>query len=66
MKDGLKLVTVYIPTHNRVVFLERALQSVVLQTYNNLEIIVVDDGSSDNTEQFMRQFITNHPIVRYL
>lgn len=39
------LVTVYIPTYNRPMLLERALRSVVTQDYHTIEIIVVDDGS---------------------
>ncbi len=60
------LVTVYMPTHNRRHLLERALKSVVDQTYKNLEIIVVDDGSSDDTERFMQEFIVEHSNVKYL
>ena len=44
MKDN-PLVTIYIPTYNRLELLKRALDSVVNQTYKNLEIIVVDDNS---------------------
>lgn len=40
------LVTVYIPTKNRPELLERAVKSVLAQHYTNLEIIVIDDGSS--------------------
>jgi glycosyltransferase involved in cell wall biosynthesis len=42
------LVSVVITTYNRVVFLEKAIESVVNQTYTNIEIIVVDDGSKEN------------------
>lgn len=66
MKNKQPLVTVYIPTHNRVALLERALQSVIVQTYKNIEVIVVDDGSTDNTEQFMQKFIIKYPIAKYL
>jgi glycosyltransferase involved in cell wall biosynthesis len=46
---------VIVPTHNRSDLLPRAVRSVLGQTYENLECIVVDDASSDDTEQVMRQ-----------
>lgn len=46
---ALPLVSVVIPTHNRAALLKRALESVRAQTHANLEIIVVDDASDDNT-----------------
>lgn len=46
-------VSVYIPTRNRSYLLQRALASVVRQTYRPLEVIVVDDGSTDDTPQVL-------------
>jgi teichuronic acid biosynthesis glycosyltransferase TuaG len=43
------LVTVVIPTYNRVGFVQQAIASVIAQTYTHWEIIVVDDGSDDET-----------------
>ena len=42
------LVTVVIPVYNVEAYLDRCVQSVVNQTYKNLEIILIDDGSPDN------------------
>jgi len=50
------LVSVIIPTYNGASFLGRAIRSVLDQTYSNLELIIVDDKSPDNTEETVRQF----------
>lgn len=44
-------ISVIIPTYNRVTFLKKAVQSILNQTFPNLELIVVDDESTDNTQQ---------------
>ncbi len=49
------LVSVLIPTYNRKNLLLRALKSVFDQTYHNLEVVVVDDASTDNTEKSLRK-----------
>jgi glycosyltransferase involved in cell wall biosynthesis len=45
------LVTVVIPTYNRIAFVQQAIASVIAQTYRNWELIVVDDGSDDGTPE---------------
>lgn len=50
------LISIIIPVYNAEHFLERCLNSLLSQTYKNLEIIVVNDGSTDNSANIINQF----------
>ena len=50
------LVSAIIPTKNRAGLLQRALQSVFSQSYRNIEIVVVNDGSSDQTSKLLEEY----------
>jgi glycosyltransferase involved in cell wall biosynthesis len=56
------LVTIVIPTYNRAEFLRESIHSVMAQTLTDFELIVIDDGSIDHTEDVVREF----PRVRYV
>lgn len=65
LEQSNPLVTVYIPTFNRVELLKRAVESVRQQTYQNLEIIVVDDCSTDGTHEYLEEISKKDSRIQY-
>lgn len=55
--------SIIMPTYNRVRLVGKAIDSVLKQTYTHFELIVVNDGGSDNTEDIVKAF--NDPRIRY-
>src|SRR6185436_14214556 len=62
--DPGPLVSVVIPTHDRWPLVGEAIDSVLRQTFTDLELVVVDDGSTDETATGMRRFAD--PRLRYV
>lgn len=56
--------SIIIPTYNRAAFLPKTIESVLAQTYTDWELIVVDDGSTDNTKDVVTQYSDSR--IRYI
>jgi glycosyltransferase involved in cell wall biosynthesis len=58
--------SVIIPTYNRANFIVKAINSVICQVEKNWELIIVDDGSTDNTEEIVQEFINQDNRIKYI
>ena len=55
------LISVAIPAYNHACYIEFCLQSVVDQTYPNIELVIINDGSTDDTATKITGFLNKHP-----
>ena len=56
-------ITVVMPTYNKTDFISQTIESVLKQTYQNFEIVIIDDCSKDNTEQVVQKYLSD--TIRY-
>jgi len=59
-------VSVIIPTYNCQEFIGRSMGSVLGQTFQDFELIIVDDGSTDNTKEIVKDFLKKDKRIRYI
>ena len=59
-----ELISVVVPAYNCAPWLPRCLDSLLNQTYSNLEIVVVNDGSSDNTGEVLDDYASRHSQIK--
>lgn len=59
------MISVILPTYNGARFIANAIKSVIDQTFNDWELIIIDDGSSDDTEKIVSGFLEKDKRIRY-
>jgi len=66
LNEDLKepLYSIITPTYNHEFFIEDCIESVLNQTYKNWELIIVDDGSTDNTFSIAKKYMDKYPNIR--
>ena len=63
MKDGL--VSIIMPAYNSEKYIGETIESVLAQTYQNWELLIVDDCSTDNTPNIVRSYLAKDSRVKY-
>ena len=66
IRDLQNLVSVIVPAYNYAHFLPEALKSILHQSYDNWECIIVDDGSTDNTQDVLAEFLNVDRRFKYI
>lgn len=61
----MDIVSVILPTYNRANYIKDAIESVLDQTYRNIELLIIDDGSTDNTQAVIESYLKDNRI-RYI
>jgi glycosyltransferase involved in cell wall biosynthesis len=59
------LVSVIMPAYNAEKFIAESIESVIAQSYNNWELLVVDDGSTDNSKRIIKDFCKKDERIKY-
>lgn len=64
--DNKSFISIIIPTYNRSKTIAKAIESVIDQTYHNWELIIVDDASTDNTDEIVKEYLENDGRIQYV
>lgn len=60
----MPLISIIIPVYNAEFFLHRCLDSLLMQKFTNFEIILINDGSKDNSGKICDEYANNNPKIR--
>lgn len=66
MFDPMPEISIILPTYNRAKYLNRCIESIINQTFKDWELIVVDDGSQDNTFEIVNPYLQEFSNIGYL
>lgn len=66
LESNLKMVSVIMPAYNAERTIEKAIKSILIQSYTNLELIVVNDASTDNTKEIVTNLIHQDPRIKLI
>ncbi len=61
-----KLISVIVPVYNTAPYLNHCIDSILLQTYPNIEIIIVNDGSNDSSGKIIENIVNEHQNIKYI
>lgn len=64
MKDDL--VSIITPVYNGEKYIDECIKSVLNQTYKNIEMIIIDDGSTDNSENIIKKYVGDSKVIKYI
>jgi len=64
--NSVPRVSIIIPTYNRVDMLEKSIESVFSQSFTDWELIIIDDASTDGTEERMTKLSEREPAINYM
>lgn len=56
-------ISIIIPVYNAIEYLEKCLESILVQEFGEIEVILVNDGSTDSTEEIIDRYINKYPNV---
>lgn len=66
MQNNQLLVSVIVPMYNSASYIGKTIESILNQTYRNIELIIVDDGSTDKSKEVVSNYVSTDERVKYI